>query len=88
MLKTLKRISTGSDMGPAAQVKEFCRRYNLHISPVGPDKVVMLYRNFPAGAMWLECFDNWKEAQEFLTKSFYAFRDNDIDYPWSKPNLK
>jgi len=75
-------------MTPRQQTILFCKQHGIAISPVGKDKVVMLGKKHPNGALWSECFDNWKDAYTFLRSAQNRKMDKSIDQPWHTPNYK
>jgi hypothetical protein len=70
----------------ATKVKEFAKANGMKVS--GTNGVPMLSKTFPAGAMWIECFDSYKEAYSFLLAAKNSYVIQGKDFPWSKPNMK
>lgn len=73
-------------MNAASQVKEFCKRNGINVNASG--RVPMLSTSFSGGSMWIECFDNWPQALDFITKALVAYSTYDKVKPWTVPNTK
>lgn len=73
-------------MNASAQVKEFCKRNRINLN--ASNRVPMLSVSFSGGSMWIECFDDFPAALQYLTKGENAYRDSGTVKPWTKPNTK
>lgn len=61
------------------QVERFCRSHGLSVN--GKHGVPMLSNK---GATWIDCFDSWQQAKDFLTKASFAYSNCNTPYPWQK----
>lgn len=73
-------------MNASQQVKEFCKQNRINLNSA--NRIPMLSVMFLGGAMWVECFDNYPSALEFITKHINAYRNTGVATPWSTPNTK
>ena len=62
-------------MTPSQQVKLFARQHGMSVNNSGG--IPMLSKGD-----WVDCFDNWKHALEFLQKAVIAKQDKNISAPW------
>lgn len=73
-------------MTPSQQVKLFARQHGMKVD--SQHGVVTISKNHAAGAMWIECFDNYKQAYAFLSDANEAYVIHRKEQPWNKPNYK
>ena len=69
-------------MTPAQTVKEFARRNGMKVNSSGG--VPMLSKHIGGGKWFIECFNDYPEAVEFIKKQMSDFERGVITtYPWS-----
>jgi hypothetical protein len=83
---SLEQNTQENNMTPAQIVKEFCKRNGCKVEASAG--VPTISKSFGGGCWFIECFDSWKEAVEFIVKAQNNLVNNNVATPWSKPNVK
>ena len=73
-------------MTPSQQVKEFCKRNSMKVSNKGG--VVMISKRIVNDSWYIELFDNYAQALDFITNAQNEFINKSKELPWSKANVK
>jgi hypothetical protein len=73
-------------MTPSQTVKEFCKRNSLSVD--NKNKVVTISRRIVHDSWFIECFDSYTEALEYITKHENAYINKGTAKPWSTYNVK
>lgn len=61
-----------------SDVRRFTRMHGIKISPK-PGKLPLLSKG-----EWVEVFDGWQDAHDFLLKSQRAYQDKGTAFPWDR----
>lgn len=73
-------------MTPSQQVREFCKRNSMEVS--SKDGVVMISKRIVNDSWYIELFDNYSQAVEFIAKAQNDFINKSKELPWSKCQMK